>query len=1043
MQNKSAIWSFAILLFPASLYQISFTWVVDSFENEAQEQSLIKVDSLANIQELSLFQKDSAAQKFESDYLLDNAGKEIYPLLGHTYSYCKKREINLGLDLQGGMHVTLEVSEPDLIRSLAGSNRTNPTLSQALRLASEKKISSSDDFITLFEEAMNEVDPDFIYASIFHNLENKDKIAASASNSEVISIIRSESEDAIKRTEQVLRKRVDNLGVVQPKIQRLSGTGRIVVELPGIKDKERVRKILQGTAKLEFWETYENTEVIGALDRANTILKATYKSDDTNNTEESALDAKDAQVVDDLPLLDDSEEDTLLASDTGSISDDTLMNELDALLDDEFIAEDSAASAQLSREEQLRENPLFSRLQPQLYQDETGQFIPAPGPRIGIALASDTAYVNGILKRKDIRKLFPPRIRFFWDAKPLSDESTAYSLYAIKVPKGGRARLEGDVVTDARVGADELGNPTVNMNMNPTGSKIWRDMTREASADVNNKRSVAVVLDNLVYSAPTVQGEIPGGNTEISGRFTQQEASDLAGVLKAGKLPARSHIIEEAVVGPSLGQESIDSGLQAFIIALVIILLYMIFYYSTSGIVADVALMANLFFVLGVLASVRATLTLPGIAGIVLTIGMSVDANVLIYERIREELMAGKGFKQALRDGYKMAYSSILDANITTLLTAVVLFVFGTGPIQGFATTLFIGILTSLFSAIFITRLIFEWGISVGRHFKMATKLTEGAFKKINIHFLSKRKMFYGVSGVIILISLASLGLRGLNYGVDFTGGRSYIVRFDESVNVVDIAESLGNQFVTEDGRRSIPEVKTFGASNQVKITTKFMINDGGNEVDKMLEEKLYDGLKGFYINEITFEKFIEELSSQKVEATIADDIKQSAVFAVLFALVIIFLYILLRFNRWQYSLGALVAMAHDVLIVLGVFSIFYGILPFSLEIDQAFIAAILTVVGYSINDTVVVFDRLREYLKLHPKKDKEEVINSALNSTLRRTINTSLSTFVVLLIIFIFGGEVIRGFIFAMMVGVIVGTYSSLYIATPITYDLDRRTKK
>ena len=1042
MQNKSAIWSFAILLFLASLYQISFTWVVNSFESEAREQSLNKVDSLANVQELSLFQRDSAAQSIEADYLLDNAGKEIYPLLGHTYAYCKKREINLGLDLQGGMHVTLEVSEPDLILSLAGSNRTNPTLTKALKLASEKKLTSSQDYISLFEVAMNEVDPNFIYASIFHNLENKDKIAASASNSEVLSIIRSESEDAIKRTEQVLRKRVDNLGVVQPKIQRLSGTGRIVVELPGIKDKDRVRKILQGTAKLEFWETYENTEIIGAFDRANTILKATYKSDDTISSDESILDAQEAQMVDDLPLLEETE-DTLMASDSGEVSDDSLQNELDALFDDEFTANDSVAPTQLSREEQLRENPLFSRLQPQLYQDQTGQFIPAPGPRVGIALASDTAYINGILKRKDIRKLFPPRIRFFWDAKSLSDESTAYSLYAIKVPKGGRARLEGDVVTDARVGADELGNPTVNMNMNPTGSKIWRDMTREASADVNNKRSVAVVLDNLVYSAPTVQGEIPGGNTEISGRFTQQEASDLAGVLKAGKLPARSHIIEEAVVGPSLGQESIDSGLQAFMIALVIILIYMIFYYSTSGIVADIALIANLFFILGVLASVRATLTLPGIAGIVLTIGMSVDANVLIYERIREELMSGKGFKQALSDGYKMAYSSILDANITTLLTAVVLFVFGTGPIQGFATTLFIGILTSLFSAIFITRLIFEWGINAGRHFKMSTKLTEGAFKNININFLAKRKMFYAISGIAILIGLASLGLRGLNYGVDFTGGRSYIVRFDESVNVSEIAKALGNQFITEDGRQSIPEVKTFGASNQVKITTKYMINDSGNEVDKLLEEKLYNGLKGFYISEITFEKFLEELSSQKVEATIADDIKRSAVFAVLFALVIIFLYILLRFSRWQYSLGALVAMAHDVLIVLGFFSIFYGFLPFSLEIDQAFIAAILTVVGYSINDTVIVFDRLREYLKLHPKQDREKVINSALNSTLSRTINTSLSTLVVLLIIFLFGGEVIRGFIFAMMIGIVVGTYSSLYIATPITYDLDKRSKK
>lgn len=557
------------------------------------------------------------------------------------------------------------------------------------------------------------------------------------------------------------------------------------------------------------------------------------------------------------------------------------------------------------------------------------------------------------------------------------------------------------------------------------------------------KRAVAVVLDGLVYSAPTVQGEIPGGQTEITGNFTQQEASDLAGVLKAGKLPAPLHIIEEAIVGPSLGQEAIDSGWSSFMIALMVILVYMIFYYSSAGIVADIALAANLFFILGFLASLRATLTLPGIAGIVLTIGMSVDANVLIYERIREELRGGKGLKQAINDGYKAAYSSILDSNITTMLTGIILFVFGTGPIQGFATTLIIGIITSLFSAIFVTRLIFEWAMSSDKKVSFSTKLTENAFQNLNINFLGKRKMFYLVSLIIVIIGAGSLLTRGLNYGVDFTGGRSYIVRFDKPVNVSEISAALADQFVNEDGLKNAPEVKTFGSTNQVKITTKYMIENTDNDVDDVLEDKLYTGLSGFYNEAISADDFKAELTSQKVEPTIADDIKESALIAVIFSLIVIFAYILIRFSKWQFSAGAIAALAHDVIIVLSIFSILYGALPFSLEIDQAFIAAILTVVGYSINDTVVVFDRLREYLGLHPNKDSKDVINSALNSTISRTVNTSLSTFVVLLIIFFFGGEMIRGFIFAMIVGVVVGTYSSLFIATPISYDLSKGEMK
>ncbi|UTW65161.1 protein translocase subunit SecDF [bacterium SCSIO 12643] len=1037
MQNKTFIWGFAILLVLASLYQLSFTWVADSVESQAVEVAQQKADSLNQNGELTLFELDSAKQSFETEYLLLQGPVSVYPVLEHTYSYVKKREINLGLDLQGGMHVTLEVSEADLVREMAGSNRTNPTFVKIINQAIADQRNSSENFVTLFANAHQEVAPDFKLAAVFHNLENKDKIKPDATDEEIISIIATESEDAITRTEQVLRKRVDNLGVVQPKIQRLSGSGRIIVELPGIKDKKRARKFLQGTARLEFWECYDNTQIIGALDQANTVLRATFKSDKGEASDvEAPITAEEVPDNDiaDLQNSTEIEGDTAVADSTEKSIDD-LMAEV------EEQSPDSLDYASMSDAEKEAQNPLFYHLSPMVTQEGGAAF----GPRVGYARVADTAIVNKYLKRKDVKQLFPPRTRFLWEAKAIEGTEDLFYLYAIKVPKGGTAELEGDVVTDARVGADPLGNAVVNMNMNSTGANIWKKMTaRLSKPDANGtKRAVAVVLDGLVYSAPTVQGEIPGGQTEITGNFTQQEASDLAGVLKAGKLPAPLHIIEEAIVGPSLGQEAIDSGWSSFMIALMVILVYMIFYYSSAGVVADIALAANLFFILGFLASLRATLTLPGIAGIVLTIGMSVDANVLIYERIREELRGGKGFKQAINDGYKAAYSSILDSNITTMLTGIILFVFGTGPIQGFATTLIIGIITSLFSAIFVTRLIFEWAMGMDKKISFSTKLTENAFQNLSINFLGKRKMFYLVSLIIVIIGAGSLLTRGLNYGVDFTGGRSYIVRFDKPVNVSEVSAALADQFVNEDGLKNAPEVKTFGSTNQVKITTKYMIENTDNDVDDILEDKLYAGLSVFYDEAISAGDFKDELTSQKVEPTIADDIKESALIAVIFSLIVIFAYILIRFSKWQFSAGAIAALAHDVIIVLSIFSILYGMLPFSLEIDQAFIAAILTVVGYSINDTVVVFDRLREYLGLHPNKDSKDVINSALNSTISRTVNTSLSTFVVLLIIFFFGGEMIRGFIFAMIVGVVVGTYSSLFIATPISYDLSKGEMK
>ncbi|NEQ54520.1 MAG: protein translocase subunit SecD, partial [Leptolyngbya sp. SIO3F4] len=813
MQNKSAIWVFTILLIAACVFQMSYTWVVNGVEREAAEEAQVKLDSLNQEQaDLTRFQQDSALQRFENQILLNKGPEEVYPVFGFDYAHCKKREINLGLDLQGGMHVTLEVSVPGILRALAGTNQREPAFQQVMNEAREMQKSSTDDFVTLFGQAWNQSQPNNQMAAVFHNLETKDKIPADATNEEILAILDQEAEDAIKRTEQILRKRVDNLGVVQPKIQRLSGTGRIVVELPGVKDKSRVRNILQGTAKLEFFDVYFLGELFRPLQQANAVLAQSLprvESKTDSATVETAPEESEAATLENSDALDallsdeeDADVDTVLAD-----SNDTNSNEelsLEELLDQNTEEATDTTDINESREQFRRENPLFGILQP---------FQEPFAASIGLSRVSDTALVNSYLKRKEIRRLFPPRIQFLWDAKPIEDGSNLYTLRAVKVPKNGKAELEGDVVTDARVSADEYGNPTVSMSMNSTGARIWREMTKRATEVPPNQphAHVAVVLDGLIYSAPQVNNEINNGQTQITGRFTQQEAGDLAGVLKAGKLPAPSRIIEEAIVGPSLGQSSIESGWTSFLLALGLVLVYMIFYYSRAGIVANIALIANLFFIMGVLASLRATLTLPGIAGIVLTIGMSVDANVLIYERIREELSAGKGLRLAITEGYQKAYSSILDANITTLLTGIILATFGTGPIQGFATTLIIGILTSLFSAIFITRLLFEWQMGSSKNIPFSTKLTEGAFKNININFIGKRKLYYGISGIIIAAGLISLFTRGLNYGVDFTGGRSYIVRFEEPVSVTDIAQSLGDQFISEDGIRQVPEVKTFG----------------------------------------------------------------------------------------------------------------------------------------------------------------------------------------------------------------------------------------
>ncbi len=1012
MQNKGAIRFFAILFALVCLYQLSFTFITRNVEADA----------------------DAYAQgdyTLRQAYLDSMSGEPVFDILVREYTYgeCKSREINLGLDLKGGMNVILEVSVQDILRNLS-QNSSNPVFNEALNQAALKQRNSQEDYITLFAASFQEANANqgtsFALSdpSIFGNRELNDKIDFNSTDEAVIAVLREEANGAIDRAFTVLRARIDKFGVAQPNIQRLEGTGRILVELPGVKEPDRVKRLLQSTANLEFWETYENNALMfnyfnAVNERLKDIVERPAKAEGA-----SAEEAEMSNFGDDLAMPSGVDADSAALG----LSE----GEVDAFAD--------AGSDTTTAFENDLFNPFFEVFQPNY--DPTSQTL-IPGPVVGYVALKDTAKAGQYLRMRQVRELLPSELRhikFLWAAPSQTSTENFVRLIAIKGNRDNDAPLQGDAISDAYQDFDQLGKPSITMRMNNQGAQKWAQLTAQ-----NVDRSIAVVLDNFVYSFPTVNEEITGGVSNITGSFTVKDAKDLANILKAGKLPAPAKIIQADVVGPSLGQEAISSGLISFLIALGVVLLYMIFYYSTAGLVSNIALLVNMFFIFGVLASVQAVLTLPGIAGIVLTIGMAVDANVLIYERIREELRAGKGLRLALSDGYKNAYSSILDANITTLLTGIILFVFGTGPIRGFASTLIIGILTSLFSAIFITRLIYERMLSKkDANVKFGSKLTNDAFTKVNFDFLSKRKVGYIVSSTIIVIGFISLATRGLNQGVDFSGGRSYQVRFDQPVNTQDVSDALSKVFTDESGIVYRPEVKTFGGSNQVKITTKFRVDDKGAEVDEDIQSRLFEGVTSFYNNPIDSDAFFNDdeskefglLSSSQVGPTIADDIRTSAIWSIIFSLVIIFVYILVRFSKWQFSAGAVAAVFHDTLIVISLFSLLYGIVPFSLEIDQAFIAAILTVIGYSLNDTVVVFDRIREYMREHRKMSFGEMVNSALNSTLSRTINTSMTTLFVLLIIFLFGGETIRGFMFALLIGIIVGTYSSLFVASPIMYD-------
>ncbi len=992
MQSKGAIRFVIIVLALACIYQLSFTAVTSIIEKKADNYAQAKAEAfdISKVSDENKAYVLDSVKKFENRWYTDSISTEKV-FFGLTYKNVKAKEISLGLDLKGGMNVMLQVQLEDLVKALSGDNQ-DPEFLKAMALAKERTVTEHGDFITLFESAWKEVSGGKKLSQIFGTYEMRDRIKPESTDEQVISIIREDADAAIANSFNVLRNRIDRFGVVSPSIQRLGNTGRILVELPGVKEPERVRKLLQGTASLEFWTTFENSEIYPFLAEANQALAELAGDEETKTSSEAK-----------------------------------------SVVESEIEAQNSNAEFEAYK----KNNPLFAVLQPSQSQR---------GACIGYANASDTAKVNSYLKAtKDI---FPIEFRPMWSVKPVSGlgADNIYELVAIKASsRDGNAPLDGSAVTDARVSyaTQNGGNPTVSMSMNAEGANTWARLTKD-----NIGKQIAIVLDGTVYSYPVVNTEITGGNSEISGNFDIEEATDLTNVLKSGKLPAPATIVQEQVVGPSLGAESIRAGLISFIIAFLLVLCYMILFYRGAGVVADIALLTNVLFLFGTLAAFGATLTLPGIAGIVLTLGMAVDANVIIYERIKEELKAGKGLSKAIADGYKNAYSAIIDGQVTTMLTGIVLAMFGSGPIKGFATTLIIGIVTSVITSIFISRIIFDDRVNKGKNITFENKFTANFLKNTHVDFIGARKYSYLVSGILILISIGSIVFKGFTYGVDFTGGRTYVVRFDKPVVAEDIRTATLDVFNTaaaadETVKSASVEVKQFGGDSQMKITTSYKYENESTEVDKEIEGMLYTALHGFFAEDLTLDEFTSTLenpngiiSSDKVGAAIANDIKRNAIISVIIALLVIFAYIAWRFKGWTWGLGGVVSLAHTAIIIIGFFSLFTGILPFNLDVDQTFIAAILTIIGYAINDNVVIFDRIRENLQIHPNADFKSTVNQAVNATLTRTVNTSVSTLLPMLAIAIWGGESIRGLSVALCLGICIGTYASIMIGTPIMTD-------
>ena len=1004
MQSKGAIRFVAILLALACIWQLMFTVVTKIYENKAVKYADNAVETFkasaayGNIPDVDkAYVLDSIREDQNKWYLDSISSQKVY--FGYTVDDVREKEINLGLDLKGGMNVMLQVQLEDVVQALA-ENSMSPEYQKAFDLALERSQTSGTDFITLFEEAWSETAGGQRLSNIFIGLDRKNKTEnkkLESTDAEIISLIRKEAESAIANSFEVLRNRVDRFGVTQPNIQKVGNTGRILVELPGVKEPERVRKLLQGTASLEFWTTYETSEIFQYMNEANSLVAQINKENAPAEDTKAAVNETQAE------------------SDTTDI----LAEELEA---------QASESADFAAYE--KENPLFAVLMPPV--DQTGSVM--RGATMGYAHFSDTAKVNKILNMPEVKALFPEDLIPMWSVKPF--DNNQYELVAIKASLNGEAALRGErdqkFITDARVQYNGA-SPEVSMSMSAEAAKVWARLTKD-----NINRQIAIVLDNMVYSHPVVNTEITGGNSQISGNFTLEEAEDLVNVLKSGTLPAPAKIVQEQVVGPSLGAESINAGFISFIIAFLLVLCYMVFFYHGAGLIADAALLCNVLLLFGTLVSFSAVLTLPGIAGLVLTLGMAVDANVIIYERIKEELRSGKGLGKAVADGYSNAYSAIIDGQITTILTGIVLFIFGSGPVQGFATTLIIGIVTSVFTSIFISRIIIDDRLAKGKNITFDNKLTRNFLQNTTVNFLSKRKYTYVISSIVIIICIVSMFTKGFTYGVDFAGGRTFVVRFDQPVSVEDVRASLVKEF------NGGVEAKQFGGESQMKITTQYLIEDKSSEADAAVEEKLFNAVKDFYAGEMNLDLFTSTavnpngiISSDKVDASIADDMKRDAIIAVVIALLVIFIYIAIRFKKWTWGLGGTLGLAHTAIIVIGFFSLFSGILPFSLDVDQTFIAAVLTIIGYAINDTVVIFDRIREYKTLHPKMPLDVNANQALNSTLSRTMNTSLTTLIVMIAIAIFGGEVIRGMAVALCVGIAVGTYASIFIATPIMYDV------
>ncbi|WP_257667121.1 protein translocase subunit SecDF [Parapedobacter tibetensis] len=981
MQGKGLINFLVIMVTIACLYSLSFTFVTRKVERDAEAYA----------------QGDIAKEKA---YLDSMAGEVVYNLgiAQYTYREAKGNEIALGLDLKGGMNVTMEVSLQELVRNLA-NNPKDENFNKALQNAAVRSKTSQSGYVDLFVDEFKNLSLGTSLASFFATKDNSAYVKPNSTDAQVHDFLQQEATNAIDNSFKVLRTRIDKFGVTSPNIQLQQGTNRILIELPGVTDEDRVRKLLQGSAKLEFWETYDNMEIYPMLDNVNNALANALK--DTTEV---------AQRTGDTTEADTSDGGLLASLGAGKDSLDT----------------DSFDNNQLAQE-----NPLFNVLRPSTVMAANNQITLAPGPIVGYASLRDTAKVNRHFENPVVKQIIPGNVKLLWGVKPSARNPEQLELYAVK-PSGVDAGpiLGGNVITDAKDDFDQQNNnPMVTMYMNSEGAREWRRITAAASADQNNKQAIAIVLDGVVYSAPTVQGEIPNGISQITGNFKIEDTKDLANVLKAGRLPTTARIVEDAVVGPTLGQAAIDAGTNSAVIGLVIVLIFMILYYNRAGWVANIAVLFNVFFILGVLASLNAVLTLPGIAGIVLTMGTAVDANVLIYERIREEMTLGKSIRQAIADGYKHAMSSILDSQITTFLVGAILFFFGSGPILGFATTLMVGIITSLFTSIFISRVIFEWMLARDWKISVSFPWSANTLKNANFGFVQNRKKFYLASLVFIVIGLGFIFTKGFSWGVDFQGGRAYTVRFEKPIDLEEVRKNLNDAFQLN------TEVKIFGSQNQVRVTTAYQVDETSDEANQEVLAKLNEGLSKVADNKS------EILSSYKVSPSIASDMKTRAIYAAIFSIIVIALYILFRFRKWQYSMGAAISTLHDALIILGLFSILDGVVPFALDIDQHFVAALLTVVAYSVNDTVVVFDRLREYLGLSKYKNQDmgETVNLAINRTLSRTIITSLTLVFVLAVLFVFGGEVIRGFSFAILVGIIVATYSSIFLAAPLVVDFGK----